>query len=220
MMEEIWKDIKGYEGLYQVSNLGRVKSVERKVNANIRNVKERTIKSKILKLIKDDDGCIYANLRKSNKYLKKSISKLVAQAFIPNYEGKGHIVHLDNNLENNTVDNLKNVVGRTKKSRKEYQRKYYKLNSKKLIDKQKKKYVKKADIIKERVKTVNDNSRIYATKHRELWEQKDIEYLLKCTFCVKDKEIAKKLGRTVQAVVAKRCNLLKVGLKSKKRQHK
>lgn len=96
-MEEIWKDIYGFEGLYQISNLGRVKSLK-----NYGGVKERLIKPK-----KTKGGYLCVSLWKDLKRYCKLIHRLVAQAFIPNEDLFKTIVnHIDENKENNTVENL------------------------------------------------------------------------------------------------------------------
>ena len=97
-MEEIWKDIKGYEGLYKVSNLGRVKSV------HFNHSKKVT--EKILKPIKDRDGYVDAFLYKNGKVKHFKMHRLVAQAFIPNPNNLPQINHIDENVNNNRVDNL------------------------------------------------------------------------------------------------------------------
>ena len=97
-MEEIWKDIKGYEGLYKVSNLGRVKSV------HFNHSKKVT--EKILKPIKDRDGYVDAFLYKNGKVKHFKMHRLVAEAFIPNPNNLPQINHIDENVNNNRVDNL------------------------------------------------------------------------------------------------------------------
>lgn len=92
MQEEIWKDIKGYEGLYQISNFGNVKSL------NYR----RLGFSKNLSLIKEPHG--YFQVRFKNKTFK--IHRLVAETFIPNPENKPQVNHIDGNKLNNNVENL------------------------------------------------------------------------------------------------------------------
>lgn len=89
-MEEIWKDIEGYEGLYQVSNMGRVKSVRRNI----------LLKSRIAR------GYERVNLSKNGKYLTKKVHRLVANAFIPNPDNLPQVNHKDENKTNNCVDNL------------------------------------------------------------------------------------------------------------------
>ena len=93
---EIWKDIEGYEGLYQVSNLGRVKSLNYKC----------TKEEKILKLMSDKDGYLYVNLYKEGKRKTYKVHRLVAKAFIPNPENKLEVNHKDEDKTNNKVENL------------------------------------------------------------------------------------------------------------------
>lgn len=94
-MKEIWKDIPGYEGLYQVSNMGRVKSL----NFN------RSGLPRILKT-KNRQGYPRVILWKSGKRHEVCVHRLVAQAFIPNPENKPFVNHKDGNRRNNHVDNL------------------------------------------------------------------------------------------------------------------
>lgn len=98
-MEEIWKDIKGCEGSYMVSNLGRVKSLERKVNS--RYGKHHTIREKILKQSLDGCGYCIVNVGKTN-----TVHTLVYEAFVGTIP-KGYTVnHIDENKQNNCVLNL------------------------------------------------------------------------------------------------------------------
>lgn len=92
-MKEIWKDVGGYEGLYQVSNLGRVKS--------FKGVSER-----ILKLHVDNSGYVHVDLYKNNNHRCPTVHRLVAQAFIPNLENKPEVNHIDEDKTNNMVSNL------------------------------------------------------------------------------------------------------------------
>lgn len=92
-MEEIWKDIRGYEGLYQVSNLGRVKR-----------------ENKLLHLNTNTYGYKHITLSKNNVQKTAVIHKLVADAFIENPHSKPQINHKDGNKENNTVANLEWVT--------------------------------------------------------------------------------------------------------------
>lgn len=98
MEEEIWKDIPEYEGLYQVSNYGRVKSL----NYN------RMGEERILKPFKNKFGYLLITLSKKNRQKHFRVHKLVALAFIPNDNPieKIEVNHLDENKENNHVDNL------------------------------------------------------------------------------------------------------------------
>lgn len=95
-MEEIWKDIENYEGLYQVSNMGRVKSLGN----------NKTKKEKILKLKKQDTRPLIT-LHKDNTRKTFVVSRIVATAFIPNPENKTEVDHIDTNTFNNCATNLK-----------------------------------------------------------------------------------------------------------------
>lgn len=99
-MEEIWRDIEGYEGLYQVSSFGRVKSFD-----SIDKL-DRIRKGRVLKGIKDVKGYLLVNLYKNSIVSTKTIHRLVAQVFIPNPENKPQVNHIDENKTNNMVSNL------------------------------------------------------------------------------------------------------------------
>ena len=99
-MGEIWKDIKDYEGLYQVSNFGRVKSLSRMIK-----------KRKCEEIIKvpsiTNKGYYRLPLCKYGKIKYYHIHRLVAEAFIPNLENKPTVDHIDRNKLNNEVSNLR-----------------------------------------------------------------------------------------------------------------
>lgn len=99
-MEEIWRPIKGYESLYEVSNLGRVKSLPRETN-NQYGKEER-----ILKTEKSIKGYVMVSLRKEGKSKLCSIHRLVAEAFIPNPNNLPCVNHIDEDKTNNRVSNL------------------------------------------------------------------------------------------------------------------
>ena len=114
-MIEIWKDIKGYEGLYQVSNLGRVKSFKNN-------------KQMILKTPPDSHGYYKCNLHLNGNKKSFNVHKLVAMAFL-NHKPKGHkivIDHINGDKLNNKVDNLQLISNRqnTSKDRKGGSSKY------------------------------------------------------------------------------------------------
>ena len=102
---EIWRDIKGYEGLYQVSNYGRVKSLERYVKYP--NGNGRLIKSKLLKLNPNEDGYLQVCLCKDETEKHFLVHRLVAEAFIPNPENKPEIDHINRIRTDNRFCNLK-----------------------------------------------------------------------------------------------------------------
>lgn len=95
MENEIWKDVVGYDGLYQVSNLGRVKSVGSYYH------KEIILKEQFFK-----QGYSKTTLYKKGKPKSFKTHRLVALAFIHNPENKPQINHKDGNKSNNCVDNL------------------------------------------------------------------------------------------------------------------
>jgi len=102
---EEWRDIKGYEGLYQISNLGRVKSIER---TNFDKSGSRyNIHEKILKIEINRNGYKYVGLWKDNIGHQKEIHRVMAVAFIPNPENKPMVDHHDKNPLNNNLNNLR-----------------------------------------------------------------------------------------------------------------
>lgn len=103
-MKEIWKDIKGYENLYQVSNLGRVRSLDRKVKCFSTS---KIIKGKIIK--QEISKCGYYRVQLSNKSIVRhyAVHRLVLMAFKPIEDAENLVVnHLDYNTKNNRLDNL------------------------------------------------------------------------------------------------------------------
>lgn len=106
-MTEEWRDIPGYEGLYQASNLGRVKSLARnmvefhKATRYVRNYPER-----ILSQGDDGNGYKLCWLSKGGKGKSIRTHRLIALAFLPNPNGFRYVNHKDENKSNNNVDNL------------------------------------------------------------------------------------------------------------------
>ena len=102
--EEIWRDIVGFEGYYQVSNLGRVKSVERTVK--IGRGCYRAVHERILKTRKDRDGYLHVQLWKDDKGKEYLVHRLVANAFLENSQNLPEVNHIDQDKTNNIVNNL------------------------------------------------------------------------------------------------------------------
>ena len=103
-MEEIWKDIEGYEGYYQISNLGNVKSLARNVirsDGVIQPHKERIMDKRV-----SIDGYYIAKLTVNRKSKSIGIHILVARHFIPNPDNLPEVNHKDLDRKNNRVDNL------------------------------------------------------------------------------------------------------------------
>ena len=103
-MEEVWKDVEGYEGFYQVSNLGRVKSLGRIIVT--RYGKTQTIYERVLKIKIHKFGYLEVSLHSNGKSKTYKVHRLVAEAFIPNPDGLLEVNHIDENKSNNRVDNL------------------------------------------------------------------------------------------------------------------
>ena len=95
-MTENWKEIAGYEGIYEVSDQGRIKSLG--------NNKSR--KEKILKPQKECSGYLQIGLYKDGHVKMLKVHRLVAEAFIPNPQGLETVNHKDEDKTNNTVSNL------------------------------------------------------------------------------------------------------------------
>ena len=96
-MEEEWRDVVGYEGLYQVSNFGRVKSLPRNGTVNMVRILRPNIKK---------TGYINYALQKNNALKTFLAHRLVAQAFMPNPDNLPQVNHIDGDKTNNRVDNL------------------------------------------------------------------------------------------------------------------
>lgn len=111
-MEEIWKDIKDYEGLYQISNLGNIKSKGKQIVGKITRRKINRIKKDKIKKIYSRGISKYMSvlLCKNNKPRNFYIHKLLAQTFIDNPLNKSEVNHIDGNKFNNSLNNLEWVT--------------------------------------------------------------------------------------------------------------
>ena len=161
MIEEIWRPIEGYEGIYEVSNTGRVRSLDRYDSRNCFR------KGKVLSLFKDRYGYLYVVLSCNGKYKTTTVHRLVAKAFLLNPDNLPQVNHKDENKSNNRVDNLEwcdqaynNLYGTrldkvresklksgywTGLGRDEYWKKYYEENREKIREYHHLYYLKKKD---------------------------------------------------------------------------
>jgi predicted GNAT superfamily acetyltransferase len=103
-MEEIWKNIQGYEGLYQVSNLGRIKSLEKTVTISYGT--KRFQKEKILKQGKNKSGYFFVILSKDGVNKNFKVHRLVAMQFIDNHFFEKTVNHINGIKSDNNVKNL------------------------------------------------------------------------------------------------------------------
>ena len=106
--QEEWRDIKKYKGLYQVSNLGNVRSLDKVIiqKNKFGKIQKHIYKGKQLKKQLQKGGYEYVNLYKNNKMTKELVHRLVAITFLENKNGNYYINHKDNNKTNNAIDNL------------------------------------------------------------------------------------------------------------------
>lgn len=98
----MWKDIKGYEGLYQVSDNGEVRSLDRHCTGS----RNRLLKGRTLKQTKTTTGYSKVELCKDGHAISKKVHRLVAIAFIQNPNNLPCVNHIDNNPSNNNASNL------------------------------------------------------------------------------------------------------------------
>ena len=103
-MIEVWKDIQGYEGLYQVSNFGNVRGLDRVIYGNGSYKNGRFVKGGLLK--QRNGEYLRVNLNKDGVKKTERIHVLVANAFLPNPFNYSEINHIDGNKHNNNLSNL------------------------------------------------------------------------------------------------------------------
>lgn len=108
---ETWKPVVGYEGFYEVSDLGRVRSVSRIARIKRGNGEyDYRVKGKIVEPQERRHGylavCLYGKESKNGRFTQKSVHRLVAEAFLPNPNGYSEVNHKDENKQNNALSNL------------------------------------------------------------------------------------------------------------------
>lgn len=104
---ETWRDLEGYEGMYQVSDQGRVKSLDRIIKIEKKGKKvEQRLMGKVLSPYDNRKGYLLIDLSKNGKRQREYIHRLVAKAFINNPNELPQVNHLNNVRNNNFVNNL------------------------------------------------------------------------------------------------------------------
>lgn len=107
---EVWKDVVGYEGYYQVSNLGAIRSIDRLVkypnSKYINGDGVRRFKGKLLIPLINHGGYSQVTLRKEGIQKTHTVHRLVAEAFLPIDINRKHVNHKDGNRSNNVLENL------------------------------------------------------------------------------------------------------------------
>jgi hypothetical protein len=117
-MKEIWKPIKGYENLYEVSNIGRVKRLSTTVGCGNQYVRfsraypETILKHRLNKHNNSEYTFYSVRLYNNGKWKDHKVHRLVLKAFVPNPDNKPYCNHKDGNTENNRIDNLEWVTAK------------------------------------------------------------------------------------------------------------
>ena len=162
-MEEEWKDIKGYEGLYQVSNLGRVRSLERIITYTDGRV--YVYKSKILKQrINKRTGYVAVEIHFNGKTKTYRSHRLVAEAFIPNPNNLPEVNHKNEIKTDNRVENLEWC---DRKYNTNYGNRCEKYRKARLGDNYKKEYFCKKEWYEDNKEVILQKQREYYQKHKE-----------------------------------------------------
>lgn len=187
MIEE-WRPVIGYEGLYEVSSYGRVRSLDKYDSMN------RFLRGRILRLFTDGLGYLRAQLYSNSKRKSFLVHRLVAQAFIPNPDNLPQVNHIDENPSNDNVDNLEWCDGKynvnygtridrirdirlkngtyTGLSKEEYRKKRYQEKKDKINERRREYYRENREKICERQKEYNH-------KNREKINERQKEYYRK-----------------------------------------
>lgn len=109
-MTEEWKSVKGFEGYYEVSNLGRVRSLDLNLPHNTSKTGTQFMKGRVKNTRLSRSGYVICDLYKNKKAYTKYVHRLVAEAFCPFREGAHEVNHKDENKQNNVYTNLEWVT--------------------------------------------------------------------------------------------------------------
>ena len=217
MNSEEWRPVLGYEGLYEVSNTGIVRSVDRYVKNG--HSSYRLHKGKVISLLKGEYGYIQVNLYYNGKNYKKYVHRLVAEAFLPNPDNLPQINHKDEDKTNNNVTNLEwctakyNINYGTRKdkvretaikngywtglrsglSKKEYNHIYYQENTDKLKEYNQKYYQENRNSICEQKRSYYQNNMDKIKDNVRSYYQKN-----KDRICEQKKEYRRKKKEEIQ----------------------
>ena len=108
MEQVVWKPVVGYEGRYEVSNKGNIRSLD--IYVNCRNGAKRLYKGRVKPLRKNNRGYVTVALCRDNKTTSFLLHRIVAEAFVPNIENKTQVNHIDGNIDNNNAYKLEWVT--------------------------------------------------------------------------------------------------------------
>lgn len=160
-MSEIWKDIKGYEGFYQVSSEGRVKRVKRSFKCSTVYGGNATLKELILKPRYDSKakGLKHGYFRVSLKGKSFCVHRLVAEAFIPNPDNKPYVDHIDTDIENNKASNLRWVTASE--------------NNRNILSRKKRSILLNGDIARDVAKSIGVSREAFQARLRYGWSIQD-----------------------------------------------
>ena len=163
---EEWRDVKGFEGLYQVSNYGRVKRLSRTIKAYILYQENATLKQKIIKPSYNHEKYLKVVLTRNNKKYNKTVHRLVAEVFIPNPENKPDVNHIIPVTKDKCINRVDNLEWCTKSENTQHMIKLYRNNN-------------------------GSTNRVYSTKGSHVMAKRinkiDENLNIVCTFeCVKD----------------------------------
>lgn len=103
MQKEVWKPVKGFENLYEVSNFGEIKALEKHI---VCGKCHRSWTEHLMKTAEDHKGYLRTSLSKDGKSKTVKVHRIVAEAFLQNPDNLPQVNHIDGNKKNNAVDNL------------------------------------------------------------------------------------------------------------------